>query len=251
VYATIQAAIDASEDGEVVVVLPGTYRESINFIGKAITVQSTNPGDPDVVDATVIQGMDPGRPVVTFARGEAEASTLAGFTIRFVSPYSGLELSPCCGGGIYVREASPTIRDNRVVGHEEGAVYLVESGAKLTNNRIIDNTSSEPGGAIVVNCYTRSPVITGNLFENNSAPFGGAIYITSPSASSTPANAAPTVVHHNTFRNNTARGSGTAPAGGGAIFVEFGGHLELASPDDNSYSNNVPNDVFYVIPPRT
>lgn len=82
VYPTIQAAIADADDGDVVVILPGTYHENINFLGKAITVQSTDPEDPDVVVSTVIQGMDPGHSVVVFGRGETPEATLAGLTIR-------------------------------------------------------------------------------------------------------------------------------------------------------------------------
>jgi pectin methylesterase-like acyl-CoA thioesterase len=46
---TIQAAIDAAEDGDVIVVRPGNYNEKINFNGKNITLRSTDPDDPEVV----------------------------------------------------------------------------------------------------------------------------------------------------------------------------------------------------------
>jgi len=244
VYPTIQAAIDAAKTGDVVVVLPGTYRESIRFRGKAITVQSTDPTDPSVVESTVIEGVDPGFSIIAFAQGETAAATLAGFTIR-----GGLEYPPCCGGGIYVREASPTIRNNHIVNHGGGAIYLVESAANIKENVFDGNTNSEPGGAIVVNCYTQSPVIAGNTFNNNRAPFGGAIYITAFTTDPDPATAAPTTVTNNTFAGNTGTGSGTAPPGGGAIYVEFSGNLLLDTPDSNTYSGNDPNDVFYTVPP--
>jgi len=244
-YSTIQAAIDVAKDGEVIVVLPGTYRESIRFRGKAITVQSSDPTDPSVVESTVIEGVDPGFSIIVFAQGETAAATLAGFTIR-----GGLEYPPCCGGGIYVREASPTIRNNQLVDHQGSAIYLVESAAKVADNVFERNANSEPGGAIVVNCYTQSPVIAGNTFNNNRAPFGGAIYITAFTTDPDPATAAPTTVTNNTFAGNTGTGSGTAPPGGGAIFVEFWGNLRLDSPDSNTYSGNDPDDIFYTVPPK-
>ena len=63
-YGTIQEAIDAAIDGDIVIVAPDTYtgdgNRDIDFKGKAITVQSTDPQDPAVVAATVIdcQGME-------------------------------------------------------------------------------------------------------------------------------------------------------------------------------------------------
>ncbi len=243
-YATIQAAIDAAKNGDVVVVLPGTYRESIRFRGKAITVQSTDPDDRSVVDATMIEGVDPGFSIIVFGQGETAAATLAGFTVR-----GGLEYPPCCGGGIYVREASPTIRNNHIVNHGGGAIYLVESAANIKDNVFEGNTNSEPGGAIVVNSYMQAPLITGNTFRNNTAPFGGAIYITAATTGNSPATAAPTFVSKNAFVKNTARGSSTAPPAGGAIHVEFYGNLRLASPDSNTYAGNDPDDIFYTVPP--
>ncbi len=148
-----------------------------------------------------------------------------------------------------MREASPTIRNNHLINHQGGAIYLVESGAKIIDNVFGENTNSEPGGAIVVNCYTQSPVITGNTFTNNSAPFGGAIYITADTTDPDPATAAPTIVTKNTFTGNIAKGSSTAPPGGGAIFVEYWGNLRLDTPDSNTYSGNDPNDIFYTMPP--
>ncbi|MCK4391390.1 PKD domain-containing protein, partial [Candidatus Bipolaricaulota bacterium] len=76
VYKTIQAAIDAAKDGDVVVVLPGTYNENLRFRGENITVQSSDPDDVGTVSATIIRGKEYGRPTVNF--GEGSRSTLAG-----------------------------------------------------------------------------------------------------------------------------------------------------------------------------
>jgi predicted outer membrane repeat protein len=204
----------------VVVVLPGTYHESINFKGKAITVQSTDLSDPTVVSATILLGAEHGRPIVNF--GEGSTATLAGFTIQ-----GGGASIPCppCAGGINIRAASPMIYGNHIIDHPNGAISIIESNAQIVDNLIANNAKGSPGAAIYVNCYYVAPTITGNTFENNTAPSGGAIYITSPSADPTPATAARTVVSNNTFRNNTS-----TKFGGGAIFVEYTGNLKLDTP---------------------
>lgn len=240
-YSTIGAAIDAAVDGDVVVVMPGVYAESIGFKGKAITIRSTDPDDPTVVASTIITGGDPGRSVVVIGSNEARDSVLAGFTIR-----GGQEYPPCpsCGGGLYIREASPKILNNHFEGHTTSAAHLIDSGTLFMGNTFKNNSNDEPGGAIVVETYRVSPVIIGNRFENNTAPDGGAIYITSLSTENTPANAAATLVTDNTFVGNAA-----STFGGGAIRVEYGGNLRLDVPDSNSYSGNTPLDITYAVPP--
>src|SRR5947209_14018498 len=72
---TIQAAINAAVNGDTVQVAPGTYKENINFMGKAITVTSS--AGPQT---TTIDGGQKGS-VVVFQTNEGLASVLQGFTI--------------------------------------------------------------------------------------------------------------------------------------------------------------------------
>lgn len=188
VYPTIQAAIDAAKDGDVIVVLPGTYHENSNFLGKAITVQSTDPSDPSVVDATVLQPPDIDRSIVSFVNNETATSVLSGLTIK-----GGHKYDAHVGGGIYVREASPTIRNNHIRNHSAffagGGIYLVESRARIIDN-VFTSNKSQSGGAIAVDGYARVPTITGNAFSENTAGKGGAIFIASTYLGSEPGGAA-------------------------------------------------------------
>jgi len=79
-YGYIQAAINYASDGDEIVLREGTYYENIYFKGKNITIRSTDPNDPVVVAATVIDGGDQG-PVVTVSGGEESSCVLAGLTI--------------------------------------------------------------------------------------------------------------------------------------------------------------------------
>ncbi len=48
---TIQAGIDVAVNGDDVVVAPGTYFETINFLGKAITLRSSDGPEVTIIDA--------------------------------------------------------------------------------------------------------------------------------------------------------------------------------------------------------
>jgi hypothetical protein len=73
---TIQGAIVSAVDGDRVLVEPGTYFENINFLGKAITISSTEGPEITFIDGG---GVDS---VVTFNTDEGPESVIKGFTIR-------------------------------------------------------------------------------------------------------------------------------------------------------------------------
>src|SRR4029077_10976303 len=57
---TIQSGINASTDGDTVLVAPGTYTENLKFMGKAITVKSAKGAAVTIIDGGGVA------PVVTF-----------------------------------------------------------------------------------------------------------------------------------------------------------------------------------------
>jgi len=79
-FNNIQAAIDDSNDGDTIIVQPGLYEEGIKFLGKNITLTSTDPTDPDVVAATIIE---PFHVFAVLFRGTEDPNcTLTGFNIN-------------------------------------------------------------------------------------------------------------------------------------------------------------------------
>jgi hypothetical protein len=109
-YATIQAAIDAAQNGDTVIVADGVYSGSgnrdIDFLGKAITVRSANGPTNCIVHCA--PGYHRG---FRFHLGEGPQSVLDGLTIQ----YGMAPEEPECyasGGGILCRDGSrPTIRN--------------------------------------------------------------------------------------------------------------------------------------------
>ncbi|MCD6386466.1 hypothetical protein J7M23_11915, partial [Candidatus Sumerlaeota bacterium] len=88
-YPTIQSAIDASTEGDEIIVSPGRYYEHINFNGKNIILRSTDPTSPTIVASTIIDGTHISS-VVTFSGSESTSCVLSGFTITHGNaPYGG------------------------------------------------------------------------------------------------------------------------------------------------------------------
>jgi hypothetical protein len=80
-YGTIQSAIDAALNGDIIIVDPNTYYENINFNGKNVILTSTNPTDPGIVAGTIIDGSSGAGQVVLFGGTEDASCELTGFTI--------------------------------------------------------------------------------------------------------------------------------------------------------------------------
>ncbi len=221
-YRTIQAAIDAAADGDEIILCPqthsGCWNRDLDFGGKAITVRGTDPDNPAVVAATVIDcggsAADPHR-AFSFHSGEDSASLLAGLTIR-----TGYE--PDFGGAILCSNSSPSIRKcvietNQAPWGAGGGIYCLNSNALITDCTIRNNASQRGGGMYNEN---GGPTLTRCLFEANvvNPGNGGGIFN----------RAGLMVVTDCTFADNQARALDVVEWGhGGGIFNRTGADAVL------------------------
>ena len=215
--ATIQAALAAAAAGDTVLVAPGIYQgqgnRDLDFAGKALTLKSANGPDTTTINCQ-------GDPVnnhcgFSFTSNETAATVLQGFTI--CNGYNNR------GGGIFIRQASPTIRgciirDNTAVQYG-GGIYC-EGGAGtcrpvIQANRIMANFTMGSGGGIGLFAAGAQAIIVNNVIVgNHSGTKGGGLNLFTP-------NTAP-VLANNSVANNSA------PNGGGICF-EGSGPLKLSN----------------------
>jgi hypothetical protein len=174
-YLTIQEGIDASTDGDTVLVQPGTYVENVNFNGHNIVLGSLflTTGDTSYISQTIIDGDSSGS-VVTFENGEGPATIVTGFTIQNGSAEWG-------GGGIACWDAcAPLIKNNVIIENDAeiagGGIWCIASSPALVSNFIGYNSSQNGGGISYQDCYAGTMInciITGNTASD----LGGGIGI--------------------------------------------------------------------------
>ena len=167
----IQAAIDDANDGDIIVVGEGWYEENINFNGKNITLRSTDPNDPNIVIATVIDG-DGNGSVVTISDRADKNCVLNGFTI-----VNGHDDGS--GGGIDCQGSSPTIANCIIRGNSAGwyggGMYHDVGSPTLTNCTFLGNSAGYGGGGMYT--HESSPSLTACSFIGNVAEtLGGGLY---------------------------------------------------------------------------
>ena len=246
---TIQAGINATVNGDTVLVHPGTYDERVSISARNIVLGSLflTTGDSSYIASTFIRGAH-----ATYLDSTA---IITGFTIDGRSSAFGgaiyvsqadLEIShniisnnhaSYFGGGICLEgHSNARIIHNQITGNYidtpvadryGGGIYCGESSPLIANNVISNNYAPIYGGGIY--CTDASPVIVGNVFASDSSgQYGGAVYLYNSNAE----------IRYNLFSENLSLGGGAIYCNGSSPII-----------DNNTFSGNSGfwNSALYLI----
>ena len=218
-YASVQAAVDAADDGDVVKVAAGVYTgvsaragvTQVVYISKTVTIRggytTANWTTPDpAANPTTLDAQGQGRvhyivgdisPMVEGLRiTGGDADGLGGHG----HPWGGDG-----GGGVYVIIAKAILNHNWMLSNTAihgGGLYLLDSGATLSGNTIISNTAAGYGddgwyihgygGGLCLR--SSDATLSENTVISNTAGYGGGLYLESSAAR----------LNGNTVTSNTA-----------------------------------------------
>lgn len=247
-FKTLQQAIDAAKNNDVIAVAAGTYAENIKVqdktvllyggylggtgadyaAGKSGDFKERNPAK----NLTQLKG-DGKDSVVTLY--ESGASVVDGFTITG-GGRSKIPVPQWVGGGFYIYAGSPTISNNVIENNQTcppvpqgeeklgGGIYSAGANLTITDNVIRNNVSGRGAGIFADG---KKIVIRGNTVENNIgvSDHGGGIFLFSQDAE---------ISHNRIVGNEIGRKLGYG-WGGGIIVVSKGGKYKLSH---NVYTGN-------------
>ncbi len=251
-HETIHEGIEAASDsGDIVLVMPGEYRENIDFDGKQVLIYGI--GGPQV---TILDGGGEG-PCVSFTSAEGLGSIITGFTMTNGSGENDR------GGAIVVagqgiQPATPVIAMNIITGNgagSGGAVYSSNLGAPmLYRNLFLRNSADGQGGAINVGAGGSAIVMNNTFVGNESGSDGAVLYFNFLGVLVQFTN---NIVVHNESGGGGAvfaprLGAARVSAGYNDVWENEGGNYGNVAPGEGAISEdplfiNEENDIYYLL----
>lgn len=190
---SIQTAIGSAFNNDVIIINPGTYKESISIKNKSLTLKSTNPLDTNVVSSTIIDGNQVENVIKIENDNDEIKIYINGLTIQgggddgidfrekgliniqnsVIS--NNIDGGICCIGSLFIDNC--LIENNKSYGG--GAIYcegyLNIQNSSIKNNIALDSLSYHGYGGGIFGYFEKS-YIKNCIFEKNTASIGGAIY---------------------------------------------------------------------------
>ncbi|MCP4540243.1 MAG: DUF11 domain-containing protein [Chloroflexi bacterium] len=242
-YSSVQDAVDAASEGDMIKVAAGDYTGVNNYgrlaqvvyISKTVTIRGgytmafIDPPNPDT-NLTTLDAQEQGR--VLYVTGDISATVEGLRIIGGDATGLGGDWDGDAGGGVYVSgdyaaHCSAMFDNNHIYSNTAeygGGLYLSYSDATLSGNTVTSNTASESGGGLYLD-YSDA-TLTSNAVTNNTASGtvwgkgGGGLYLYYSDATLT----------GNNVLSNTA---------------EYGGGLYVSSGDASLTGNAIVSNTAY------
>jgi parallel beta-helix repeat protein len=142
-YSSVQAAINAANPGDTILISPATYHESVTIEKDDLAIIGASR------ELTVLHG-DPGQPVVTI---KANDVLVANLTLKF--GYNGIQLAEC---------QNCTLKNNKILNIYYYSIVLTDS----IHNTIVCNNITREVGIINTLAGIRLQSSFNNVIQNNS-----------------------------------------------------------------------------------
>lgn len=176
---TIQAAVDSAQDGDEVLVAAGTYTwtnqsPALNAPMVDITIEIWLHSESGA-EATILDAEDQGGLIQIINETVRIQPLIEGFTLKNGSKdfWSG-------GAAILCGYCDPTIKDNIIIDnwtmYYGGGIELYDSDSVIEGNYFARNVSAAGWGGAICSWTDSDPIIIDNIFDDNYAMEGGAIY---------------------------------------------------------------------------
>lgn len=194
-FDNIQDAINSASEGDEIIVGPGTYFETIDLLGRAVHLHSS-----DGPEVTIIDGGGQGS-VIICASGEGRDTIIEGLTVTGGFSILG-------GGGMHnLNGSEPTVINciftQNIAFNGGGMRNDPGTSPLVTNCQFLFNIADSLGGAIYSD--ESSLFVDGSTFASNTAESGGGVYVAHGSA----------LLENSYFTDNDAND-------GGALFNQSG-----------------------------